>query len=285
MLDTLPTKPPRWREMQALDMDAQHSTSRTAFVGDGLAGLRVLVTGGGSGIGAVTSEWLRERGARVAVLDLQPGVQPDNARGFVCDVRSDTSVREAVDASAAWLGGADVLVNNAGIASLGDIEQQSDAEWHAVFDVNVFGMVRATRAVLPWLKQSPRAAIVNLSSAVARMGLPNRTLYSATKGAILSMTRAMAADYVGIPIRVNCVTPGVVDTPWQARAIQTANNPALRRAQLQEMQPNGRLVQAQEVAAAIAYLASPSSGATTGIDLPVDGGMLSLHLASASAVR
>lgn len=266
-------------------MDSTNSTPSPTPAGDGLAGLRVLVTGGGSGIGAATSQWLRDRGARVAVLDLQPGANQERERGFVCDVRHDTSVRDAVDAAASWLGGADVLVNNAGIASLGDIERQSDDEWRVVFDVNVFGLVRVTRAALPWLKQSACAAIVNLSSAVACMGLPNRTLYSASKGAILSMTRAMAADYVSIPIRVNCVTPGVVDTPWQARAIQAAGNPADRRAQLRGMQPNGRLVQAQEVAAAIAYLAGPFSGATTGIDLPVDGGMQSLYLSAAAAAR
>jgi len=266
-------------------MNLQNLTPAPLSHGDGLAGLRVLVTGGGSGIGSVTSQWLRDRGARVAVLDLKPVEVQEGERGFVCDVRSDTSVRNAIGAAVAWLGGADVLVNNAGIASLGDIEHQSDEEWKAVFDVNVFGMVRATRAALPWLKQSSRAAIVNLSSAVACMGLPNRALYSATKGAILSMTRAMAADYVSIPIRVNCVTPGVVDTPWQARAIQAADNPAARRAQLLGMQPNGRLVQAHEVAAAIAYLASPFSGAITGIDLPVDGGMQSLHLSAASTPR
>ena len=248
----------------------------------GVSGLRVIVTGAGSGIGAVTSQWLIERGARVAALDLQPPGDSQHCRGFACDVRDDASVRSAVAQAAQWLDGIDAVVNNAGIGSLGDIEQQSDEEWQRVFDVNVFGMVRVSRAAMPWLRKSGKGAIVNLSSAVALMGLPNRSLYSATKGAILSMTRAMAADYVRIPIRVNCVTPGVVNTPWQERAIQSAPDPASRLAQLEGMQPSGRLVAADEVAAAIAYLISPQSGSTTGIALPVDGGMQTVLMNASS---
>ena len=247
-----------------------------------LQGLRVVVTGGGSGIGAVTSAWMVDRGARVACLDLKPPADQPEMRGLPCDVADGASVQAAIEAAARWLGGIDVVVNNAGIASLGTLETQGDDEWTRVFDVNVIGMVRVTRAALPWLKASSKASVVNLSSAVARIGLPRRTLYSATKGAILSFTRALAADCIAIPIRVNCVTPGVVDTPWQARAIAEAADPAQRLAQLQSMQPNARLVSAEEVAAAIAFLAGPASGATTGIDLPVDGGMQTVHLLSAS---
>lgn len=247
-----------------------------------LQDLAVIVTGGGSGIGAVTAQTMVALGARVACLDLQPPPDGPQLRGVSCDVRDDASVRAAVATAAQWLGGIDVLINNAGVASLGTLETQDDAEWARVFDVNMFGMARTTRAALPWLKQSSRAAIVNVSSAVARIGLPQRTLYSATKGAILSFTRALAADCIALPIRVNCVTPGVVDTPWQARAVAAAADPTQRLAQLQSMQPNGQLVTAEQVAAAIVYLAGPASGATTGIDLPVDGGMQTIHLMSAA---
>lgn len=257
-------------------------TSGAERVGTEFAGLSVAVTGGASGIGAVTADWFAQRGASVACLDLLAPPDKESVRGFVCDVRDDVSVRDAVASAVAWMGGLDVLINNAGIASLGTLETQTDADWQRVFDVNVFGMVRTSRAALPWLKRSRNAAIVNISSAVARVGLPNRTLYSATKGAILSLTRAMAADYISVPIRVNCVTPGVVDTPWQARAVADAPAPELRLSQLRAMQPSGVLVSSLQVAAAIGYLASPASGATTGIDLPVDGGMQTVHLLSAA---
>lgn len=246
-------------------------------------GMSVIVTGGASGIGAATVQWFAARGARVASLDLQPQPEAAQVRGFACDVRDDASVQGAVSAAADWLGGIDVLVNNAGIASLGKLESQDDQEWQRVFDVNLFGLVRTTRAALPWLRRSERAAIVNNCSAVACMGLSQRTLYSASKGAILAFTRALAADCLQDSIRVNCVTPGVVDTPWQARAVASAPDPAARRAQLERLQPSGKLVKPEHVAAAIAYLASPASGSTTGVDLPVDGGMQSIHLSALPA--
>jgi NAD(P)-dependent dehydrogenase (short-subunit alcohol dehydrogenase family) len=250
-----------------------------------LQGLRVLITGAASGIGAVTAEWMAQRGAAVVGVDLHPAAASGSIRVFGCDVRDDASVRQAMEAATSALGGLDVLVNNAGIAALGTLDDQTDDDWLRVFDVNLFGMVRATRAALPWLRQSRHAAIVNTSSAVAPIGLPNRALYSATKGAILSMTRAWAADYIQVPIRVNCVTPGVVDTPWQARAVSQAQDPAQRMAQLKALQPSGVLVTPQQVAAAITYLASPASGATTGIDLPVDGGMQTVHLMAAALAQ
>lgn len=240
-----------------------------------LSGLAAVVTGGGSGIGQATARLLAERGAQVAVLDLNPG---DEFTGLSADVTDDASVRRAITAAAEALGGIDILVNNAGVGAAGTVADNPDDEWHRVFDVNVVGMVRVTRAALPYLRASAHAAIVNTCSIVATAGLPQRALYSATKGAVLSLTLAMAADHIHEGIRVNCVNPGTADTPWVGRLLGQADDPAAERAALAARQPMGRLVSAQEVAAGIAYLASPLAASVTGTALAIDGGMAGLRL-------
>lgn len=233
---------------------------------------RALVTGGASGIGLATAKALAANGARVAILDRAN----DDVDGFIfvhADVTDDAGVREAVGSAVTQLGGLDVLVNCAGIGAQGGVETNSDQEWHSVYDVNVVGMARVTRAALPALLESSAGAIVNVSSIAATVGLPDRVLYSATKGAVLSMTLAMAADLLPRGIRVNAVNPGTTDTPWVSGLLSKAVDPQAERAALQARQPHGRLVSADEVAQAIVYLASSSSGSTTGTYLAVDGGM------------
>jgi 2-keto-3-deoxy-L-fuconate dehydrogenase len=243
-------------------------------------GMVALVTGGASGIGAATAGLLAERGARVAVLDLDPDAADARHLRLACDVGDRASVDEAVGRVAADLGGLDVVVNNAGIGAQGDVAANDDDEWRRVLDVNVVGIVRVSRAALPHLRRSERAAVVNTCSVVATLGLPNRALYAASKGAVLALTLAMAADHVRDGIRVNCVTPGTVETPWVGRLLEAAGDPAAELAALRARQPLGRLVGPTEVAAAIAYLASPQAGATTGTALAVDGGMAGLRLPS-----
>ncbi|MEU1708624.1 SDR family oxidoreductase [Streptomyces sp. NPDC005706] len=235
------------------------------------------MTGGASGIGRATAGLLAERGARVAVLDLDPSPVPAPLLALTADVTDDASVRAAVARAVELLGRLDVLVNNAGIGAQGTVEDNGDEEWRHVFDVNVLGMVRTARAALPHLRRSAHAAIVNTCSVAATAGLPQRALYSATKGAVHSLTLAMAADHVREGIRVNFVNPGTADTPWIGRLLDAAPDPAAERAALEARQPTGRLVSAAEVAGAIAYLASPMSGATTGTALAVDGGMQGLR--------
>jgi 2-keto-3-deoxy-L-fuconate dehydrogenase len=176
------------------------------------------------------------------------------------------------------MGGLDILINNAGIGAAGTVEDNPYEEWFRVLDVNVLGTVRVTRAALPYLRLSANAAIVNTCSIAATAGLPQRALYSASKGAIQSLTLAMAADHVHDGIRVNCVNPGTADTPWVQRLLDAAQDPVAERGALEGRQPMGRLVSAEEVAAAIAYLASPLAASTTGTALAVDGGMQGLRL-------
>ncbi len=241
-------------------------------------GLRLLVTGGASGIGHAVASAALERGAVVAVIDLDPSNAPAGATRHRADVSDDSSVADAVARAAEALGGIDVVVNNAGIGAQGTVETNPIDEWRHVFDVNVFGMVRVMRAALPHLRRSAHAAVVNTCSIAATAGLPDRAVYSASKGAVLSLTLAMAADHLHEGIRVNCVNPGTADTPWVARLLDRADDPAAERAALAARQPSGRLVTAEEVAAAILYLAGPDAGATTGTSLAVDGGMAGLRL-------
>jgi NAD(P)-dependent dehydrogenase (short-subunit alcohol dehydrogenase family) len=243
-----------------------------------LSGLTALVTGGASGIGLATAQALAAQGAAVAVLDLEPAGVPEPLHPLKADVSDDASVRAAVAEAAERLGGLDILVNNAGIGAIGTVEDNPDEQWHRVMDVNVLGIVRTTRAALPHLRRSAHAAVVNTCSIGATAGLPQRALYCASKGAVLSLTLAMAADHVREGIRVNCVNPGTADTPWVARLLDAADDPEAERAALNARQPMGRLVTADEVAAAIVYLASPAAASVTGTALAVDGGMQGLRL-------
>ncbi len=250
---------------------------------DDFAGLVAVVTGGASGIGAATTTLLTQSGARVVVLDRGIGeatVVGMSALALECDVSDRDAVQESIKRVVDELGGLDVLVNNAGIGAQGDVTANGDDEWRRVFDVNVLGVARCSAAALPHLRESGHAAIVNTSSVLAVLGVPGRALYAATKGAVLALTLAMAADHVREGIRVNAVAPGTADTPWVARLLADAADPLAAAASLRARQPIGRLVTAEEVAHAIAYLASPLSGSTTGTVLGVDGGMAALRLPS-----
>ncbi|MFG2891668.1 SDR family NAD(P)-dependent oxidoreductase [Streptomyces sp. NPDC048248] len=251
------------------------------------AGMGALVTGGGSGIGAATAALLLARGARVAVLDRDPSGAPEGAIPVKADVTSDAAVRAAVAEAVGELGTLHAVVGNAGIGAVGTVEDNDDAEWSRVLEVNVMGLVRTARAALPHLRrtaadQPGRVSLTHTCSIAATAGLPQRALYSASKGAVLSLTLAMAADHVREGIRVNCVNPGTADTPWVGRLLDRADDPAAERAALNARQPMGRMVASDEVAAAIAYLASPAASGITGTALAVDGGMQGLRLRPAT---
>jgi NAD(P)-dependent dehydrogenase (short-subunit alcohol dehydrogenase family) len=242
------------------------------------SGLVAVVTGGASGIGLATATLLAERGAAVAVLDLAPEGLPEQLYGVTANVADRVSVTAAIDEVAARLGGIDIVVNNAGVSAVGTVEANDDEEWARVLNINVTGMARVTAAALPHLRRSAAASVVNLCSIAALNGLPDRALYSASKGAVLALTYAMATDHVREGVRVNCVSPGTVHTPFVDRMLSNFTDPVQERAALDARQATGRMVTPEEVAGAIAYLASPLSGSTTGTALEVDGGVTHLRV-------
>lgn len=243
-----------------------------------LSGLTAVITGAGSGIGLATARNFSAAGARVFGFDLTAGRMTGVAEWIACDIGSTESVESAFATLRQSVEVLDILVNNAGIGAVGTVEDGSDDEWQRVLNVNVIGTARVTKAALPLLRASHAAAVVNTGSIVASVGLPQRAIYAASKGAIQSLTLAMAADLIQDGIRVNCVNPGTADTPWVARLLDLASDPEAERAALEQRQPGGRLVTPDEVAGSIRFLASPAQGATTGTILAVDGGVSGLRV-------
>jgi 2-keto-3-deoxy-L-fuconate dehydrogenase len=227
----------------------------------------VLVTGSAGGIGAVTADLLRANGDLVIGLDLTDGF----------DVTDRAACDRAVSDVVAEHGQIDVLCNIAGVGAVGDVVDASEADWQHVFGVNVFGVANMSRAVLPTMRAAGRGAIVNACSVAASVGLVERAVYSASKGAVLALTRAMAADEVKHGVRVNCVSPGTVRSPWVERLVAATPDPDRAMEALRRRQPMGRLVDCDEVAAAICYLAAPTTF-TTGADFLLDGGITSVRL-------
>jgi 2-keto-3-deoxy-L-fuconate dehydrogenase len=222
----------------------------------------VVVTGSSGGIGAAIVERFAAAGATTIGLDLLDGF----------DVTDATACAEEAERIVSQHGGVDVLCNNAGIGAVGDVVTSSPADWHRVFAVNVFGIANMSRAVLPAMRAAGHGTIVNTCSVAATVGLVERAVYSASKGAVLALTRAMAADEVRHRIRINCVSPGTVASPWVERLVAESPDPDASREALRRRQPLGRLVSCDEVAAAVEYLADPATF-TTGTDVLLDGGI------------
>jgi len=241
-------------------------------------GLTAVVSGAGSGIGLAVARSLHAQGARVFGLDLNEGEMSEVATWIACDVGDSAHVITAFKRIGTETDTIDILINNAGIGAIGTVEDASDEEWMRVLNINVIGISRVSAAAMPFLRKSSSASIVNTCSIAATVGLPNRAIYSASKGAVMSLTLAMAADAVKEKIRVNCVNPGTADTPWIGRLLAKASDPIAERERLQARQPIGRLVSPEEVASAIIYLANPTQESTTGTALDVDGGMHRLRL-------
>ena len=227
----------------------------------------VVVTGASGGIGSAIADRFRAAGDIVVGLDLLDGV----------DVSNPGDCAAAIARIIAEHGRIDVLCNNAGIGATGDVVASTPEEWQRVFAVNVFGVANMSRAALPAMRAAGRGALVNTCSVVASVGLVDRAVYSASKGAVLALTRAMAADEIGYGIRVNCVSPGTVASPWVERTVVALPDPEAGFEALRRRQPLGRMISCEEVAAAVEYLADDTTF-TTGSDFLLDGGITGVRL-------
>ncbi len=258
--------------------DAAMEGVAAATVAD-LDGLVALITGGGSGIGAATAAHFVSRGATVHVLDpVAPAEDQPGVTAHQGDVTQDQDIAATLGAIEAADGGLDILVNNAAVSAVGDCAANARDEWSRVLEVNVVSVARMTALALPLLRQSAHAAVVNVTSFGALVGIRNRAVYCASKGAIDGLTLSMAADHLDDGIRVNAVAPGTADTPWVERLVAQSTDPEAEARKLRGRQPIGRLITPAEIAWAIGYLASPLSGSTTATILPVDGGITGLRL-------
>jgi NAD(P)-dependent dehydrogenase (short-subunit alcohol dehydrogenase family) len=222
----------------------------------------VLVTGAASGIGAAVAARFRADGCAVVAVDVHPG---DGV--LACDVTSTADV----DALIGGLDRLDVVANIAGIPQFGRVESITDDEWQRVLDVDLSGPFRVCRAALPLLRAS-RGCIVNLASIAGLNGQAYTAAYSAAKGGLVLLTKALAVELAPDGIRVNCVCPGGVDTPLLSQAVFPADADAGLLGRL--MGPLPGLARAEDVADAVAWLASPAAATVTGVALPMDGGRL-----------
>jgi 2-keto-3-deoxy-L-fuconate dehydrogenase len=232
-----------------------------------MSGRVVVVTGSSGGIGSAIVDRFTASGDIVVGLDLVDGVdisRPEDCAAATARIIAD---HDHID----------VLCNNAGIGATGDVVASSLEEWQRVFAVNVFGVANMSRAVLPAMRAAGRGAVVNTCSVVASVGLVDRAVYSASKGAVLALTRAMAADEIPHGIRVNCVSPGTVASPWVERTVAALPDPEAGLEALRQRQPLGRMVSCDEVAAAVVYLADDTTF-TTGADFLLDGGITGVRL-------
>ena len=246
-----------------------------------LEGTRAIVTGGGAGIGEAISTRFAEEGARVLVADVDAeaaqkvagGLAGDGHLSHEVDVTDEGQVEDLVRRAVSEWGGLDVMVNNAGVGVAATAPDTTEQDYERVMGVCVKGTILGMKYAIPAIRDSGGGSVTNMSSIAALVGLPDRAVYSAAKGAILSLTRASAIDHIDEGVRVNCICPGTVDTPWVARITSGYDDPEEARERMKARQPHGRLVSPEEIAAMAAYLASDEAASVVGAAMIVDGGV------------
>lgn len=245
-----------------------------------LSAKRVLVTGGAAGIGRAIARRLAEEGARVAIADIDGDAAREAAESLgeghlhqQVDVCNDGQMEEMVARVVGEWGGLDVMVNNAGVGIAANVEDTSEEDFDRVISVSLKGTFLGMKYGIPALRESGGGSVINMSSIAAFVGLNDRVAYSAAKGGILAMTRAAAIDHIPENVRVNCIAPGTVDTPWVERITSGYDDPEEARAKMRARQPHGRLVTPEEIAAMAAYLASDEAASVVGAAMIVDGGV------------
>lgn len=250
-----------------------------------LVGKTALVTGGGSGIGKAIAELFASRGAKVYVLDIasQSGSDAQTIAGraiasLSCDVTDGQEVEQAVKRVVEETGRLDIVVNNAGISHIGNIEQTTGADLDRLYQINVKGMFHVAKAAITHMK-AQGGVILNLASVAATVGLADRFAYSTGKGAVVAMTLSLAKDYLAHGIRCNCISPGRVHTPFVDDYLKR-NYPGKEQemfAKLAATQPIGRMAKPEEIAYMALYLCSDEASFLTGCDYPIDGGFTRLN--------
>jgi NAD(P)-dependent dehydrogenase (short-subunit alcohol dehydrogenase family) len=231
-----------------------------------LAGKLALITGAGSGIGRACAWAFAKEGARVALVGrtkskLEPVAKEIGTSAFVLagDVSRKSDIEAIVNAAVEHFGGLHVLVNNAAALHAGTAESHTEAEWDETFNTNVKGLWLLSRAALPQMRKAGKGSIINISSVIGLVGAQNRVAYSASKGVVTLMTKAMALDHAAEQIRVNCICPAIVETELVEQFISKAPDPEAARKQRVALHPIGRFGKPEDIAPMAVYLASDES--------------------------
>lgn len=248
-----------------------------------------LVTGGGDGIGKAISQILSKQGAIVYVLDVNEEAGTATAEKIVekghqahfmkCDVSNQTQVNNLTQSIFDKEGRIDILINNAGIADIGTAETTSEEDFNKIISVNINGVYNCVHCCIPFMKKSGGGVIINMASAASAIGLPDRFVYSLSKGAVTTMTYSIARDFVNDNIRCNCIAPGRVHTPFVDGYLKKyyPGQETEMLEKLSKTQPIGRMGEPREIATLILYLCSDEASFITGSNYPIDGGFVTLN--------